>query len=37
MITARDLESISIFACLEDTERQRLAQKAADIRLIAGD
>ncbi|MEO6924960.1 MAG: FAD-dependent oxidoreductase, partial [Bryocella sp.] len=37
MITSRDLESTKIFACLEETERQRLAQKAADVRLEPGE
>jgi thioredoxin reductase (NADPH) len=37
MIAAQELESIPIFACLEDAERQRLAQKAADVRLQAGE
>jgi thioredoxin reductase (NADPH) len=37
MITAEDLNQIRIFACLEEPERQRLAQRAADIRLAPGD
>jgi thioredoxin reductase (NADPH) len=37
MITADDLKQVRIFACLEESERQRLATKAADIRLEPGD
>jgi len=37
MIAAQELEGIPIFACLEGAERQRLAQKAADVRLQAGE
>jgi thioredoxin reductase (NADPH) len=36
MITADDLKQVPLFDCLEDTELQRLAAKAADIR-ISGD
>jgi thioredoxin reductase (NADPH) len=34
MITAEDLQKIPIFACLEEGERQRVATKAADLRLL---
>src|SRR5471030_145547 len=37
MITAEELRQVQIFECLEEPERQRLAQKAADVRLSAGD
>jgi len=37
MITAEELEQVRIFACLEEPERQRLAQKAADVRLGVGE
>ena len=37
MIAARDLEGIPIFDCLEPLERQRMAAKAADVRLQAGE
>jgi thioredoxin reductase (NADPH) len=37
MITAEELKTIPIFACLDDTERQRLAQRAADVRLQEGE
>ena len=37
MVTAEDLNQVRIFACLEEPERQRLAQRAADIRLAPGD
>jgi len=37
MISAEELEQVRIFACLEEPERQRLAQKAADVRLGVGE
>jgi thioredoxin reductase (NADPH) len=37
MITAADLAQIPLFAGLDERERQRLAQKAADIRVEGGD
>ena len=37
MITAEELQSVRIFSCLEEAERQRLASKAADVRLEAGE
>jgi thioredoxin reductase (NADPH) len=37
MITAEDLNQVSVFACLEDSERERLAGRAADMRLRNGD
>lgn len=37
MITAAELAQIPVFAGLEESERQRFAQKAADIRLETGD
>ena len=37
MITAEELQQVGIFECLEGPERQRLAQKAADVRLAPGD
>ena len=37
MIEARELEGIPIFDCLEPAERRRLAAKAADVRLQAGE
>src|SRR5579875_2746260 len=37
MVTAEDLEGIRIFSCLAESERQRLAGKAADVRLEAGE
>jgi thioredoxin reductase (NADPH) len=37
MIAASDLNQIRIFSCLEEAERQRLAQKAADVRLAPGE
>jgi thioredoxin reductase (NADPH) len=37
MVTADELKSVKIFGCLEENERQRLAQRAADIRLEAGE
>jgi len=37
MITSEDLAGIPLFAGVEEAERQRLARKAADIRLVPGD
>ncbi len=37
MITAEELQQVHIFECLEESERQRLSQRAADIRLAPGD
>jgi thioredoxin reductase (NADPH) len=37
MFTSDDLNRIKIFACLEETERIRYAEKAADVRLCAGE
>ena len=37
MITADDLKNAPVFACLDDTERARLAGRAADMRLRDGD
>jgi thioredoxin reductase (NADPH) len=37
MITSADLAQIPLFAGVEETERQRLARKAADIHLVPGD
>ena len=37
MISADELRSVKIFGCLEESERQRLAQKAADVRLEPGE
>jgi thioredoxin reductase (NADPH) len=37
MIAAHELEGIPIFDCLEPLERQRIAAKAADVRLQAGE
>jgi len=37
MITAEELRQVQIFECLAEPERQRLAQKAADVRLSPGD
>ncbi len=37
MITAAELAQIPVFDGLDETERQRFAQKAADIRVEAGD
>ncbi|MES2390956.1 MAG: FAD-dependent oxidoreductase, partial [Acidobacteriota bacterium] len=37
MVTADELKSVKIFGCLEESERQRLAQRAADIRLEPGE
>ena len=37
VITAAELTQISVFAGLDESLRQRLAQKAADIRVESGD
>jgi thioredoxin reductase (NADPH) len=37
MITAKDLEICPLFTCLEDSERQRFAERAADVKLAAGE
>ena len=37
MVTADELKSVKIFGCLEESERQRMAQRAADIRLEPGE
>jgi thioredoxin reductase (NADPH) len=37
MITAAELAQIPVFSCLDESECQRLARKAADIRLEAGE
>ena len=37
MFTSDELNRVKIFACLEETERIRYAEKAADVRLCAGD
>jgi thioredoxin reductase (NADPH) len=37
MISPTELESIPIFACLEETDRQRFAARAADVRLQPGE
>jgi thioredoxin reductase (NADPH) len=37
MFTSDELKRIKIFACLEETERIRYAEKAADVRLCAGE
>ena len=37
MITSRDLETIPVFAGVEEPERQRLARRAADIHLEPGE
>ena len=37
MVTAEELEICSIFACLEPAERQRFAERAADVKLSAGE
>lgn len=36
MIAASELREIPIFACLDEPERQRLAERAADVRLEPG-
>ncbi len=37
MFTSDELNRIKIFACLEETERIRYAEKAADVRLCSGE
>jgi thioredoxin reductase (NADPH) len=37
MISADELKAIPIFACLDDAERQRFAERAADVRLQEND
>jgi thioredoxin reductase (NADPH) len=37
MIVASELESCTIFACLSESERQRFAERAADVRLEDGE
>ena len=37
MISPAELQTIPIFACLTDAERQRFAERAADVRLEAGE
>jgi len=37
MIAASELESCPIFACLDVSERQRFAERAADVRLTEGE
>jgi thioredoxin reductase (NADPH) len=37
MILASELETIPIFACLSEADRQRFAERAADVRLHAGE
>jgi thioredoxin reductase (NADPH) len=37
MITADDLKNVPVFACLDETERERFAGRAADMRLRDGD
>ena len=37
MITSDELNQIPIFACLEEAERQRFANKAADVHLKSGE
>jgi thioredoxin reductase (NADPH) len=37
MIAAQELECVPIFACLDETERRRLAERAADMRLEPGE
>jgi thioredoxin reductase (NADPH) len=37
MITPQELKAVPVFECLDDHELQRLAQKAADIRLMQGE
>ncbi len=37
MVTAEELGGVRIFSCLDEAERQRLASKAADVRLEAGE
>jgi thioredoxin reductase (NADPH) len=37
MVSADELKAIRIFACLDDAEQQRFAERAADVRLQEGD
>lgn len=37
MITAADLNCCAVFACLDEAERQRLAERAADVHLHEGE
>ena len=37
MVTPEELQQVKIFSCLTDAERQRLASKAADVHLEAGE
>jgi thioredoxin reductase (NADPH) len=37
MFTSHELNQVKIFSCLEETERIRYAEKAADVRLGAGE
>jgi thioredoxin reductase (NADPH) len=37
MIVAAELQDLPIFACLDEAERQRFAERAADVRLVDGD
>jgi thioredoxin reductase (NADPH) len=37
MFTSEELNQVKIFACLEETERIRFAEKAADVRLCVGE
>jgi thioredoxin reductase (NADPH) len=37
MITAQELESFPIFSCLEECDRQRFADRAADVKLAPGE
>ena len=37
MFTSDELNQVKIFACLEETERIRYAEKAADVRLCVGE
>jgi thioredoxin reductase (NADPH) len=37
MISPDELKTIRIFACLDESERQRFAERAADVRLQEGD
>ena len=36
MIVAAELQDLPLFACLDEAERQRFAERAADVRLEAG-
>jgi thioredoxin reductase (NADPH) len=37
MIAASEIESLPIFTCLSESERQRFAERAADVRLAEGE